>query len=57
MAQIIKFGTLTGLRSSEILQSVELINSGSKEILQEYYDTQNMSCATGNLSSLYGLQR
>jgi hypothetical protein len=42
MAQIIKFGTLTGLRSSEILQSVELINSGSKEILQEYYDTQNM---------------
>ena len=36
MSQIVQFGVLTGLRSSEILQSVELINSGS-ETLQEYY--------------------
>jgi intergrase/recombinase len=42
MSQIVQFGVLTGLRSSEILQSVELINSGSKEILQEYYDVENM---------------
>jgi intergrase/recombinase len=41
MSQIVQFGVLTGLRSSEILQSVELINSGS-EILQEYYDVENM---------------
>jgi hypothetical protein len=41
MSQIVKFGVLTGLRSSEILQSVELINSGS-ETLQEYYDVENM---------------
>jgi intergrase/recombinase len=41
MGQIIKFGVLTGLRSSEILQSVELINSSS-ETLQEYYDVENM---------------
>lgn len=42
MSQTVQFGVLTGLRSSEILQSVELINSGSKEILQEYYDVENM---------------
>jgi len=41
MGQIVKFGALTGLRASEILQSVELINSGS-ETLQEYYDVENM---------------
>jgi Archaeal phage integrase len=41
MSQIVQFGVLTGLRSSEILQSVELINSGS-ETLQEYYDVENM---------------
>jgi hypothetical protein len=41
MSQIVQFGILTGLRSSEILQSVELINSGS-ETLQEYYDVENM---------------
>jgi intergrase/recombinase len=41
MGQIVKFGVLTGLRSSEILQSVELINSGI-ETLQEYYDVENM---------------
>lgn len=29
MGQIVQFGVLTGLRSSEILQSVELINSDS----------------------------
>jgi hypothetical protein len=41
MSQIVKFGVLTGLHSSEILQSVELINSGC-ETLQEYYDVENM---------------
>lgn len=41
MAQILKFGVLVGLRPTEIMQCVELINSGN-ETLQEYYDAENM---------------
>jgi integrase-like protein len=40
MGQIVKFGTLIGLRPTEILQSVELIND--KQAFPQYYDVENM---------------
>jgi len=42
MAQIVKFGVLVGLRPTEIMQSVELINSSDNQIVQQYYDAENM---------------
>jgi hypothetical protein len=41
MGEIVKFGVLVGLRPTELMQCVELINSGN-ETLQEYYDAENM---------------
>ena len=40
MAQIVQFGVIVGLRSTEILQSVELINDAKE--FPEYYDAENM---------------
>jgi intergrase/recombinase len=40
MAQIVKFGVIVGLRPTEIVQSVELINDA--KAFPEYYDAENM---------------
>lgn len=40
MAQIVKFGVIVGLRLTEIVQSVELINDA--KAFPEYYDAENM---------------
>jgi intergrase/recombinase len=40
MGQIIRFGTLTGLRPAEIIESVRLIND--KEAFPTYYDSDRM---------------
>jgi hypothetical protein len=41
MGQVIKFGTLVGLRSAEIIESVKLIND--KEAFPKYYDPNTMT--------------
>jgi hypothetical protein len=41
IAQIIKFGVLVGLRSSEIIESARLIND--KEAFPKYYDASTMT--------------
>jgi hypothetical protein len=38
MSQIVKFGTLVGLRAAEIVESVELINNN--QTLQRYYNAE-----------------
>ncbi len=53
MSQIAQFGVLTGLRSLEISQSVELINSGS-ETLQEYYDVEKMMLCHWKFKQFFG---
>jgi intergrase/recombinase len=40
MAQIVKFSVIVGLRPTEIVQSVELINDA--KAFPEYYDAENM---------------
>ncbi len=40
MCQIVKFGTCVGLRPTEMLESVRLIND--KEAFPRYYDSEQM---------------
>jgi hypothetical protein len=43
MAKIIKYACLEGLRASEVLESVKVINNGDKEAFVQYYDSVQLT--------------
>jgi hypothetical protein len=43
MAKIIKYAYLVGLRASEVLESVKVINNGDKEAFVQYYDSVQLT--------------
>ena len=53
MSKIIKFGVLVGLRSSEIIESVRLINNNDKEAFTKYYNSEQMTLSHFKFPEIY----